>query len=220
MRKPSKTESVAASPQITIALVNNDGKALDELCGSLRHLSPHWKIECHPEPLKAATALSTATPSAVVIALGNRSLTGFACLRRLRASCPGLPIIVATDDAEITIDCVMAGASGFLMLPATAGVLLNTLRRAVRGETLLSKGTQERLIKHIRNCSRRASELLSPREQEIMEWLALGPGEKEIACELGITYSTLHAHLESIYRKLRVHNRTEAVRKYLGLATP
>lgn len=60
------------------------------------------------------------------------------------------------------------------------------------------------------------AEPLSPREVEVLEWLVKGLAYKEVAAELGISYPTVHRHIESIDRKLHVHSRSHAVAKYPG----
>jgi DNA-binding CsgD family transcriptional regulator len=58
---------------------------------------------------------------------------------------------------------------------------------------------------------------LSPREQEILDYLAKGYSYKETAEQIGISYSTVHTHIEHIYHKLHVRSRAQAVAKYLGV---
>jgi DNA-binding NarL/FixJ family response regulator len=62
----------------------------------------------------------------------------------------------------------------------------------------------------------RETDNLSPREIEVLELLSKGYAYKEIAAELGVTYSTVHTYIERIYEKLHVHSRSHAVAKYLG----
>ena len=65
----------------------------------------------------------------------------------------------------------------------------------------------------------REMEDLSPREQEVLDFLARGFLYKEIADRLGVSYATIRTHVERIYQKLRVRSRTQAIARYLGRET-
>jgi DNA-binding NarL/FixJ family response regulator len=199
--------------------VDSDQKASSDVCAELRQLAPAWVFECHSDADKAVQAILASPPSAVLMEVGGPDLPGIECARRLKAALPGLPIVMLTvkSDAVSIFLSVLAGASGYLIKPVPAPSILRALRRVLQGKTILCTRSQERLLKHIRLLSSQESQLLSPREQQIMGCLLQNLPDKDIEKQLKIEYSTLHAHLESIYRKLNAHGRHKAVKKYLGL---
>ncbi len=150
-------------------------------------------------------------PEIVLMDIRMPGISGIECLRRLKAMLPGLIVVLASGlvDAEIISEALSAGGNGYLTKPFAPSQCLATLmasmRRCISGEQesveitgLTAKGD--------RACAR-----LTDREKEVMRRLEKGMPYKEIADELGVSFSTVHFHLHNIYGKLQASNRTEAV---------
>jgi DNA-binding NarL/FixJ family response regulator len=89
----------------------------------------------------------------------------------------------------------------------------------VRGQAVLCQRSEKAIVRSLwRAGSFEATKKLTPRQQIVMSGLLRGLINKEIAGEMGIAEGTVHSQLGQIYRKLEVHSRAEAVRKYLGLS--
>ena len=219
---PRETQSdreVSAKPK-TIVIVDSD-EGDEDLRAAFRQLEPAWTLKFHPYGREAMRAIVLARPAAVLMEVGEPQLPGIECARRLKAMLPSLPVVMLTAQADVVsiFLSIMAGVSGYLIKPVALETVVSTLARAIRGGTgvMLCDKSQSHLMNYVRSLCNPRSALLTPREQQIMGCLFQNMTNKEIAEQLHIKPSTLHAELEALYRKLQAHCRQEAIRKYLGL---
>ena len=135
------------------------------------------------------------------------NLDGIEAARRIRAQTPGARILMLTTyDAEEDIRRAMdAGASGYLLKDSSQDDLITAMLAVHRGEKWLPANIARRLREHTRETP------LSPRQIEVLELLAKGLSNKEIASVLGFTTDGTKAHLRAIFARLGVADRTEAV---------
>ena len=131
---------------------------------------------------------------------------------------PQIIMLTVRQDSEIIFGSLAAGACGYLLKPPTAGQLVEAVRDVFSGGAPMTASIARRVAQSFRvqRAQTPETETLTPREVEVLELLAKGLAYKEVAAELGISYSTVQRHIESIYRKLHVHSRTHAVTKFLG----
>jgi DNA-binding NarL/FixJ family response regulator len=132
---------------------------------------------------------------------GMRGTDAIAAIRRLD---PQARIIVLTmygGDEDI-FRAIQAGAASYLLKDALSNELVSTVRRVYAGERPISPVIAERLASRIG---------LSPREVDILELIAAGKRNKEIADALGITQETVQTHMKRLFVKLHVTDRTAAV---------
>ena len=132
---------------------------------------------------------------------GMRGTEAIAAIRRLD---PQARIIVLTmygGDEDI-FRAIQAGAASYLLKDALSNELVSTVRRVYAGERPISPAIAERLASRIGQ---------SPREVDILELIAAGKRNKEIAHELGITQETVQTHMKRLFVKLHVTDRTAAV---------
>jgi two-component system NarL family response regulator len=114
--------------------------------------------------------------------------------------------VLTTYDTDNEIyRAIKAGAKGYLLKDARREELLDCIRRVSRGETCIPPALVEKLAAGM------SSEPLTGRELEVLAWLARGHSNKEIGANLYISETTVKAHLRSIFSKLNVLSRTEAV---------
>jgi len=106
-----------------------------------------------------------------------------------------------------------AGAKGYLLKDTDRETLFNTIRAAVRGETLLKPEIMKRVLLQMSATGVKESfpTDLTGREMEVLKAVAQGERSKEIAIRLGISERTVKAHLASIYNRLGVDNRAAAI---------
>jgi DNA-binding NarL/FixJ family response regulator len=125
-------------------------------------------------------------------------------------------LTIYEDDDKI-FDSLMAGASGYILKKTQPVRLLEAIQDLHHGGSPMSSQIARRVVQIFQQMRAPAKEMeqLSKREQEILCYLAKGFLYKEIATTLGISIETVRTHLHKIYEKLHVHNRTEAVLKYL-----
>lgn len=136
-------------------------------------------------------------------------MDGVEATRRLRERCPDLPVLILTTyDTEADIlAAVDAGASGYMLKDAAPTDIHRAIRDAAAGRTAVAPEVAARLMGRMRT----GATSLSSREVELIELLAAGMSNKEIARRLFISVATVKTHLVHMYRKLGAENRTAAV---------
>ncbi|MEV4891971.1 response regulator [Nonomuraea sp. NPDC059023] len=140
---------------------------------------------------------------------------GVAATRKVRALDDAPQVLVLTTyetDADI-VRAIDAGATGYVLKACPPDELFQAIRAAARGETALSPRVATRMMRRMRD----PGPALTTREIEILELLARGAGNKEIAKALFITEATVKTHLNHVYGKLGVDTRTGAVSKAVEL---
>ena len=146
-------------------------------------------------------------------------MDGIECVRQLKPKMPDVQFVMLTvyEDNNRLFKSLVAGASGYLLKRTPPAKLLAAIREAHAGGSPMTPQIARRVVQHFQQAPEPSSELqrLTPREQEVLDQLAKGFRYKEIVDNLGISPGTLHSYIRSIYDKLHVHSRTEAVVKYL-----
>ncbi len=160
-----------------------------------------------------------ARPSQVLLCDVNLpGLSGPAAVLELRDRCPDLLCVMLTvaDDAETLFAALQAGANGYLLKSEPAGIL-SGLDDVIAGGAPMSRPIARRVLASFARPRTAAEPIveLTDREREIMEQLARGLADKEIAVALGISTATVKNHLYRTYGKLAVRSRTEAVVKWM-----
>ncbi|MGW3565811.1 response regulator [Streptomyces sp. NPDC000941] len=120
-------------------------------------------------------------------------------------------VLTTYDTDSDTISAIEAGATGYLLKDAPRDELFTAVRAAAEGRTVLSPAVVSRLVGAVRNPATLTVEVLSAREREVLELVAKGTSNREIARELFISEATVKTHLTHLYRKLGVKDRAAAV---------
>jgi DNA-binding NarL/FixJ family response regulator len=174
------------------------------------------------EALRLARELA---PDMVLCDVRLPDVTGVDVTRRLKVQRPNLAVVLlsASEDEEQLFEAARVGAAGFFLKDVTAAPLLDALRRAARGESLMEERALDgpalasRVLHQFRQLQGEAGAIeplfvpLSARETEILELIARGNSNKLIARALSISDQTVKNHITSILRKLAVNDRTQAV---------
>lgn len=153
-------------------------------------------------------------PDVVLMDLRMPRLDGLAAIRQVKAAQPEIAIVILTtyDDDEHIIQGLRAGALGYLLKDCGRQALFDAIHAAARGESLLPPTVVEKVVAHLAAPPPAPGPgLLSGREQEVLALIAAGVANKEIARQLQITERTVKAHATSIFNKLGVNSRAEAV---------
>jgi DNA-binding NarL/FixJ family response regulator len=156
------------------------------------------------------------TPDVVLLDLELPGLDGVGVLRQLRERHAASRVIVFTvfDTDDRIISAVEAGAAGYLLKGAPRSELFAAIRVVRGGGSLLHPLVASTVLRHVARRDRDAETpavSLTPREQSVLQLLARGKSNKEIAASLGVTERTVKFHVSAIFTKLAVANRTEAV---------
>jgi DNA-binding NarL/FixJ family response regulator len=156
-------------------------------------------------------------PDIMLMDLRMPEMGGVEAMQKIRAAAPDIKFLVLTtyDTDEHIVGALEAGASGYLLKDAPREDLFNAIRTVARGEALLQPRVAARLIQHMAAGTKPSAgsgeDDLSPREIEVLQLVARGQANKEIAARLMISEATVKTHLAHIFQKLAVNDRTEAV---------
>ncbi len=149
-------------------------------------------------------------PAVVVMDLRMPDVDGVAATAAIREQCPGVVVLVLTtfDTDEAIVRAVDAGAAGYLLKDAPTDQLVDGVRRAAAGETVLAAPISKRLVERMRGTR---TDALTSREIEVLRAVASGNTNTEVAAALHISTATVKTHLLHIYDKLGVSDRAAAV---------
>lgn len=204
---------------IRISVVEDDTtlrNAIKEWIASdkrLKIVSEHGNAE------EAVEQLPANAPDVVLSDINLPGMSGIECVRQLKARMPKTQFLMLTvyDDAERIFQALAAGATGYLVKRASRNELLTAIVDIHRGESPMSSGIARKIVKSFQKSEPAASaaDKLAPRERQVLELLAQGHLYKEIAEQLQLSVPTVNCYIRSIYEKLQVHSRAQAVAKFL-----
>ena len=164
--------------------------------------------------LKAVSLTLQLHPDVVLMDLRMPELDGVSAIRQIKAQRPECHVLVLTtydSDSDI-LSAVEAGATGYLLKDTPRDELFRAIRATAHGETVFAQPVASRLVAYKESPS---EETLSAREIEVLVLASRGASNKEIARRLFISEATVKSHLIHIFDKLKVSDRTAAVRTAL-----
>ena len=202
---------------IRVALVEDDRRLLD----SLRLLiggSPGFEcVAAVGSVEEALRRLPAELPEVVLLDIGLPGVRGSVGVRRLLQHWPGAIFLMHTafEDDDLVFESLQNGASGYVLKRTAPARLLEVIEEAHGGGSPMSPEIARKVIVHFRRIAPPAEpvERLSPQETRLLRAIADGLSYKEAATELGVSINTVRAHIRSIYDKLSVHTKSEAVAK-------
>ena len=144
-------------------------------------------------------------------------MSGIECIKLVKEKCPGTQFMMFTvyETDDKVLQALQAGATGYLLKRTGPQRILESIKELSQGGSPMSSNIARKLVNiFLHEKSRTKKEILSERENEVLQLLADGLLYKEIAERLHIGHGTVRQHIHNIYEKLHVQNRTEAVNKY------
>lgn len=159
-------------------------------------------------------------PHVVLMDINLPGMSGVECTRQLRGLLPATQIVMLTvyDDSDRIFQALQMGAGGYLLKRAPVDEILQAIQDVHRGGAPMSAYIARKVVQSFQrqSPSARPDEGLSKRESEVLGYVARGYSDKEVADALGLTPSTVRSYLKTIYGKLHVHSRTQAIMKVGG----
>jgi DNA-binding NarL/FixJ family response regulator len=195
-------------------LIADDHPVVRDGLVAILSTQPDFEVAAVAEDGQQAVELATTLrPDVILLDLEMPRLDGAAAIRQMRAADPGVRVIVFTafDTDERILTAVQAGAQGYLLKGAPRQELFKTVRVVHTGGSLLQPVVASKLLRQVSREAEASVESLTPRELEVLQLMAQGLQNKEIAAQLVISERTVKFHVSAILGKLGAGNRTEAV---------
>ena len=206
------------SKKTRIAIVDDDSEFQGTVAECLQD-EPTFDLVCTcSSGEEALERLPAEKPDIVLMDINMKGMNGIECVRQLKKLLPGTHVVMLTvfEDTRSIFPALAAGANGYLLKRFVADRLIDSIQEVLSGGAPMSAPIARMVVKSLQ--AEGATEdgvQLTTREREVLDGLARGLAYKQIADELDISMGTIRTHIERIYEKLHVHNRTDAVVKYL-----
>ena len=155
-------------------------------------------------------------PDLIILDLNMKGLSGLDTLKSLRNEDVDARIVILTvSDAKNDIFALIdAGADGYLLKDTEPDTLLGQIKQIAQGEVILSDSIKDLLLE--RSSSQDPIHALTDREMDVLQLIAKGLSNKQIAAQLFISEETVKVHIRNLLRKLNVHSRVAATVLYLN----
>ena len=220
--------SGATGAPIRIVVADDHPVVRDGLVAMLRAGSEFDVVGEATNGAEAVRLVEETSPDVLLLDLEMPGLDGVAVLRRLREIASPTRAIVFTvfDTDERIIAAVEAGAKGYLLKGVPRAEIFTAIRVVHAGGSLLQPVVAARVLEHVASRARGVAPAsdeiaLTPRESSVLQLLARGRSNKQIAATLGVSERTVKFHVSALFTKLGATNRTEAVTRAIqaGLTT-
>ena len=208
-----------SDPPIKVAIVEDERDIRESLCLLVGGTNGYVCSGSYRSMEEALEKIPRQLPDVVLSDIGLPGISGIEGVRALKQRFPDLLVLMLTvyDDDDRIFDAMCAGACGYLLKKTPPARLLESLKEAVGGGAPMSPEVARRVIALFRDIRppERADYHLTPHETRLLKLFVEGHNYKTAAAELHVSVNTVNFHVRSIYDKLQVHSRSEAVAKAL-----
>jgi DNA-binding NarL/FixJ family response regulator len=224
-KRRSRPAAAAGSPArepapVRVALVDDEAAVHRVLRSAFKRFARTWTLDCYLDGWDALVQIPSSPPQIVLMDYHMPRLTGIACARGLQTRLPDLPVIMfsAHVNPDVLLRSMLAGARGCLCKPAEPPDIILAIQRTLNGALTLCPRAEKTLLQCFHLVSRQCDAFeLTAREKEILDGFFQERTDKQIADRLRIEPGTVHGHTASIFKKLQVHSRAEAIAKLMNL---
>jgi DNA-binding NarL/FixJ family response regulator len=211
--------SPAPHTPITVAIVEDEREIRECLTLLINGTDGYSCVGSYRSMEEALEKIPRQLPDVLLSDIGLPGMNGIDGVRALKQRYPDLLVLMLTvyDDDERIFDAMCAGACGYLLKKTPPARLLDSLTEVVAGGAPMSPEVARRVIALFREIRPpdRAEYHLTPHETRLLKLFVEGHNYKTAAAELHVSVNTVNFHVRSIYDKLQVHSRSEAVAKAL-----
>ena len=164
--------------------------------------------------LKVLEQVRACQPDVVVVDIGMPGLNGLDICREITRKVRKSAVLILTiqDGEQFVARALEYGAGGYLLKEAAANQLIEAIRAVARGELYLGPGIPRRVLDRIHSGAGDPYEQLTPRERQVLQLIAEGKTNRQVAEELGLAIKTVDTHRMRLMRKLDIHDQTTLVK--------
>ena len=205
--------------QIKVAIVDDDEGIRSSLASLIRRAANLKLVGDFPNAETAIKEIPARAPDVVLMDINLPGMNGVECVRQLKTLLPKVQFMMLTvyEDSDSLFNSFKAGASGYLLKRTASARLIEAIRDVHQGGSPMTPQLARRVVQFLSQPREEGQVLprLTPGEKEFLDQLAKGYAYKEIADRMNISIDTVRSYVRTVYEKLHVHSRTEAVVKYL-----
>lgn len=210
--------------KISVSIIEDDSGLRESLQTMLSGFNRFKCLSVHPNAEHALRYLPESKPNVALVDINLPKMSGIECVRHLKSVCTQTQFLMLTvyEDTDLIFESLKAGATGYLLKRSEPTRIISAIEEVFYGGAPMTAEIARRVVKSFQDMKpegESVTALLRPRECEVLELLAKGASYREIAEDLKITFSTVNSHVKSIYERLHVRSRSQAVAKYFGKET-
>ena len=202
-----------------ICFVEDDHVLLEGLRGAFEGEKDFEVAGAFRTAERALADVDWSTVDVLIADIDLPGMNGIDLVTRLAVQHKHLQILVYTiaEDRPTVLSAIRRGAHGYIVKDSPASEVVAAVRELLDGGAPMTPRIAREIIRELQPAPKDenapAADMLSEREQEILNWVALGHSRTKIAQTLYISPATVHSHIKNIYAKLQAHNRTEAINR-------
>jgi DNA-binding NarL/FixJ family response regulator len=216
-------EGILSKMSIGVSIVEDDAETREILAGWIKNSHDLHLVSSYGTGERAAVRFPSDKPEVVLMDIDLPGISGIECVRQLKHLLPDTQFLMLTvyEDSDYLFSALASGASGYLLKRTSPKELINAVRDVHSGGSPMSSNIARKVVQSFRQeaAGPNGVEDLTLRERQVLQLLAAGDLYKEIADHLEISVTTVNAHVRSIYVKLQVRSRGQAVAKFAHLTS-
>lgn len=200
-----------------VAIVEDNDALRRIMCGWIEQADDMIMVGSYENAERAISELPAQKTDVVLVDIDLPGADGIECVRQLKPKLPTTQFVMVTvyEDVQRIFKALEAGATGYLLKRATREQLFDAIADVRKGGSPMSAQIARKVVQSFQPAGKTEDDSLTPREREILGFLAKGLLYKEIAKQFESSVYTVNTHVRRIYEKLHVHSRSQAIAKFM-----